>query len=87
MTVNGLPTSPNKGLSAGERRTTLTKEFGSRKKKRSLVIAEDNIIDTENLEGAEEMQNILHTKSPNKSLLDSAAKSIKKKLSGSKRKQ
>lgn len=79
-------TKSNESLSLEQRRKTLTKEFGSKKKKRAMQSAESNTILVDNISGASAIEQMLLSSSSgvNIELIEDAQKALMK--SGKKRK-
>jgi len=69
-------------MSWDERRSGLTEEFGSRKKKRAFEAAKSNTISAENISGASAIETLLGNRSNtgNNALLDAAERAVSAKF-------
>ena len=79
--------SRNSSMTYNERKSGLTEEFGSRKKKRAQAAAQSNIISAENISGASALENMLGNRSEmkNAKLFDAAETAIRLQKKGRKK--
>jgi hypothetical protein len=84
---NSKKVARQSSMSWQERRSGLTEEFGSKKKKRAFQAAKSNTISAENISGASAIESLLGNRSAsgNNALLDAAERAVGGKFSRSKK--